>query len=56
MKIKLICDNKECRSKNSAPYVYQIEAEAVMDVKNMATVFCPRCHHTLHPQFRREEA
>jgi uncharacterized paraquat-inducible protein A len=46
MKMEFTCTNDACR-KDSGPYVYEMNCEAVMDVKNMAAVFCPRCHTPL---------
>lgn len=47
MKIKLHCrDDENCPS-DIKPFVMEIDDEAVMDVNNIATVFCPHCNRTL---------
>ena len=47
MKIKLQCRNDEKCSADAKPFTWEIEDEAVMDVNNMATVFCPHCNRSL---------
>jgi hypothetical protein len=47
MKIKLKCRNDEKCSAEAKPFTWEIDDEAVMDVNNMATVFCPHCNRSL---------
>ena len=42
MKLEFTCNNDACRQ-DAAPVVYEMDCEAVMDVRNVASVFCPRC-------------
>ena len=49
MKIKLHCrDDENCPS-DVKPFTMEIDDEAVMDVNNIAAVFCPHCKRTLKP-------
>jgi uncharacterized protein YbaR (Trm112 family) len=41
--IEYRCPNTHCRNESTRPYAVQIRSEAVMDEKNVATLFCPRC-------------
>ena len=49
MELEFVCRNDGCRDKDG-PYVYRMSIEAVMDEKNVADVFCPRCNRRLKPQ------
>ena len=49
MKLEFVCHNTGCQDKDG-PYVYRMEIEAVMDEKNLADIFCPRCNRRLKPQ------
>ena len=47
MKIKLLCrDDEKCPSETK-PFMIEIDEEAVMDVNNIATVFCPHCNRKM---------
>ena len=47
MKIKLLClDDENCPA-DIKPFMIEIDEEAVMDVNNIATVFCPYCNRTM---------
>ena len=49
MKIKLLCrDDDKCPA-DKKPFMLEIEEEAVMDLNNIATVFCPYCNRTMKP-------
>ena len=47
MKIKLFCRDDEKCPAAIKPFIIEIEEEAVMDVNNIATVFCPHCNRTM---------
>lgn len=47
MKLQLYCDNNDCLKEESKRYMYEILIEAVMDVDNIAHIFCPRCKRVL---------
>ena len=47
MKIKLICRDDENCTADIKPFMIEIDEEAVMDVNNIATVFCPYCNRTM---------
>ena len=47
MKLEFFCDNKDCVKVESKPYEHEILIEAVMDEKNIAHIFCPRCKRVL---------
>ena len=49
MDLEFVCHNDGCREKDG-PYVYRMSIEAVMDEKNLADVFCPRCNRRLKPR------
>ena len=47
MKIKLLCRDEEKCPADIQPFMLEIDEEAVMDVNNLATVFCPYCYRTM---------
>ena len=47
MKIKLLCRDDENCPADIKPFMIEIDEEAVMDVNNIATVFCPYCNRTM---------
>ena len=48
MKIKLLCrDDEECPS-DIKPFMIEIDEETVMDINNIATVFCPFCNRAMN--------
>jgi hypothetical protein len=53
MKLEFICTNDNCRQ-NTRPFVYEMDCEAVMDERNLASVFCPHCQHPLSLKNRRQ--
>jgi hypothetical protein len=38
-----VCKDKVCAEKESAVFRLEIPSEAVMDDKNIATIFCHKC-------------
>ena len=49
MKIELLCRDDEKCPAEIKPFMLEIDEEAVMDVNNIATVFCPHCKRTMKP-------
>ena len=47
MEIKFRCENENCQSPEAQPYVKILEVDAIMDEKNMATLYCPYCKQAL---------
>ena len=47
MKIKLLCRDDEKCPAEIKPFMIEIDEEAVMDVNNIATVFCPHCNRKM---------
>ena len=47
MKIKRLCRDDESCAADIKPFIIEIDVEAVMDVNNIATVFCPYCNRTM---------
>lgn len=47
MNIKYMCENKECHSASDRAYELFLQSESIMDEKNIATLFCPRCNTKL---------
>ena len=47
MEIKFRCENENCPSPESESYVKVLEVDAIMDEKNMATLYCPYCKKAL---------
>ena len=46
--MKYYCNNPKCPSNDTEPYSLNIASEAVLDEKNLATMFCPLCHGPLN--------
>ena len=47
MKIQLFCrDDDKCPSATK-PYMIEIDEETVMDINNIATIFCPYCNRAM---------
>ena len=47
MKIKRLCRDDENCTADIKPFTIEIDVEAVMDVNNIAAVFCPYCKRTM---------
>jgi hypothetical protein len=47
MKIKFKCTNGSCRKSNNKAHQLVLPVELVMDEKNMAVMFCPKCKREL---------
>jgi len=47
MMIEYQCPNTQCHCEAAHPYEVQLRSEAVMDEKNVATLFCPHCQDRL---------
>ncbi len=47
MKIKYECTNDGCREKHEQRHQLDLPAELVMDEKNVADMFCPKCKRKL---------
>ena len=47
MKIKLICRDDDGCPADVKPFMIEIDEEAVMDVNNIATIFCPHCNRKM---------
>jgi aspartate carbamoyltransferase regulatory subunit len=47
MDIVYTCENRQCRSVETTPYLKTLQMDAVMDEKNIATMFCPYCERSL---------
>ena len=41
-KLEFTCTNDNCRQ-DARPFVFEMDSEAVMDERNLASVFCPHC-------------
>lgn len=42
MLYRMVCENSDC-SYDQRPYTLEIRAEAYMDERNVAAMFCPHC-------------
>ena len=47
MKLKYKCTNSWCRRKNQGQQKFDLPVEMVMDEKNVATMYCPKCKRQL---------
>ena len=47
MKLKFKCTNGLCREKNEHEHRLDLPAELVMDEKNIAVMYCPKCKRKL---------
>ena len=47
MNFQLICDNSKCPYKGNEPYHIDFAEEAVLDMRNVAAIFCPHCDHEM---------
>jgi hypothetical protein len=47
MKLKFKCTNDSCRLKNAHQYRLDLPSELVMDEKNVAVMYCPKCKSQL---------
>jgi hypothetical protein len=47
MKIKFKCTNSSCCNSNTKEHQLVLPVEVVMDEKNMAVMFCPKCKRKL---------
>lgn len=49
MELSYTCQNQNCSFPGKNQFKLAIDGETVMDVKNMATVFCPFCKKEMAP-------
>lgn len=47
MKVKYKCTNVSCRKKGEHEHRVDLPAEMVMDDRNVADMFCPKCKRKL---------
>jgi hypothetical protein len=47
MTITYLCQNKSCKNDDGKPFSQAFSSESYMDDKNIATVYCPRCHQRM---------
>lgn len=47
MDVKFICTNQHCNRATDQVYELVVQAESIMDEKNIATFFCPHCNEKL---------
>lgn len=47
MKIKFQCTNGFCCENSNKEHLFVLPAEMVMDEKNIAVIFCPKCKREL---------
>jgi hypothetical protein len=47
MNITYYCPNNGCKGDDGKPYTQAFVSESYMDDKNIATMFCPRCHQRM---------
>ncbi len=45
--MKYYCPNPKCLSNDTEPYLLHVAPEALLDEKNLATMFCPFCQGAL---------
>jgi len=43
MEIKYYCQNEKCEIAQEKSYVQKLKLDDVMDEKNIAQMFCPKC-------------
>lgn len=47
MKEKFCCTNPHCHKEDKSGIVITLDQESIMDEKNLAQMFCPRCKSRL---------
>ena len=47
MDVKYICENKGCRDASGRVYELSVQAESILEDRNVATFFCPHCNEKL---------
>lgn len=47
MKERYCCTNPDCAKKDETGIVMTLDDESIMDEKNLAQMFCPRCKSRL---------
>lgn len=47
MEITYLCQNKSCNGEDGKPFTQAFSSESYMDDKNIATIYCPRCHQRM---------
>jgi hypothetical protein len=47
MEVKYCCTNPDCKNEDNSAVVKALEQESIMDDKNLAQMFCPKCKSRL---------